>query len=113
MALRCNVFEVPKEGFAQKYRNERVAFFIKNDTLRICSSHVMLKFIRKRSAEKRIKSIKAARLQFALADTCNEMYVGYYTQKMTPSKLYLYFYIIGMKHVKPAYLFTNDPNFVQ
>jgi hypothetical protein len=111
-ALQCNVLEVPLKGTPHKYKNELVKFYLEDDSLRIHSQHVNLEFARER-LERMLPPIRQVKKQFVLKDQSNELYKVLYTQDKSNSKLYLYLYIISLRHPAPVYLFTNDPNYVQ
>ncbi|HEV8513055.1 MAG TPA: hypothetical protein VGQ59_07245 [Cyclobacteriaceae bacterium] len=94
----------------QRYKNERVLFAVKNDSLLIKSSHVSLSLLRMRHPKNHY-AIKNYPLtyQFMFTDGRKEVYEVLYIQNPAGAKLYLY--ILNIKHFNPAYMFTNDPDF--
>lgn len=109
--IQCNVLEVPIRGLPHRYRNERVRFALEDDSLKIHSQHLDLDFARNQSLDRALPVVKEVRKQFVVKDKFNDSYKVLYAEQTWKSQVYLYLYIISLKHPAPIYLFTNDPNF--
>lgn len=107
--IQCNILKVTRVGGIQRYKNERVLFTLKNDSLMIKSSHVSLSLVRMRHPENAYVIRNSSNNQFMFIDRSKELYEVLYIQNGENAKLYLY--IVNIKHLKPAYMFTNDPDF--
>lgn len=109
--LQCNVIEVPRRGVPHRYQNELVRFAWEYDSLKIHSQHVNLDFMRNQLLEKTLPAIDEVRKQFVFTDQYNDQYKVVYTEQTWKSKIYLYLYVINLKHPAPVYMFTNNPYF--
>jgi hypothetical protein len=107
--IQCNVLKVSQVGKTQQYKNERVQFILKNDSLMIKSMHIHLSLLRMRQVKAAPVIRNSFNKQFLFKDGHNELYDVLYIQNQANAKLYLY--VINVDHLKPAYMFTNDSEF--